>query len=56
VAYDIGSVRSLAEIQRVLDITSVDTLSLENTPARGRLLNTLALTAIKLCEVSRFDD
>lgn len=37
-AYDVGSLRSPADIQRVLEILLVDALSLDNTPARGRLL------------------
>lgn len=53
-AYDLGSVRSLADIRRVLDILLVDTLSLENSPARGRLLNSVANTALKLHELERF--
>lgn len=51
-----GSLRSLADIQRLLDLLAVDTLSLENSPARGRLLNNLANTALKLYDATRFDD
>jgi hypothetical protein len=54
-AYDVSSLRSLADIQRLLDILAVDALSLENSPARGRLLNALASTALKLHEATRFE-
>lgn len=54
-AYDVGGLRSLADIQRLLDVLAVDALSLENTPARGRLLNSVAHTALKIHEMSQFD-
>jgi hypothetical protein len=54
-AYDVATLRSLADIQRLLDILAVDALSLENSPARGRLLNALAGTALKLYEAARYE-
>ena len=55
VAYDLGAIRSLGDIQRLLDIVLVDALSMENSPARGRLLNAVATTALKVHELAQFD-
>jgi hypothetical protein len=55
VAYDLVGLRSVTDIQRVLDILLIDALSLENTPARGRLLNGLLTTALRLHELARFE-
>ncbi len=55
-AYDIAGVRSLHDVRRILDIMLIDALSLENSPARGRLLNAGANTALKLLELVRFEE
>lgn len=55
-AYDVASLRSPADIWRLLEILVIDALSMDNTPARGRLLNALAITALKLHDAARFDD
>jgi hypothetical protein len=54
-AYDVATTRTRGDIQRVLDILLADTLSLENTPARGRLLLGVADTALKVHELARFE-
>jgi hypothetical protein len=52
-AYDLEPLDSVASIRRLLDIAAVDTLSLENSVARSRVLLGIVGVAAKLAEVER---
>ena len=53
--YDIGDLGSVGDIQRLVKIAVVDTLSLENSIARSRALAYLAQTALKVLEVGELE-
>ena len=52
-AYDLAGLGSVAEVRRLYEIAAFDTLGLENSPARNRLLVNLADGATRLLEVER---
>lgn len=52
-AYDMGGCEALDDIQRLVTIAVLDTLSLENSVARSRTLAYLAQTAIRVQEAQR---
>ena len=56
VVYEVGDLNSVADIQRLVKIAVVDTLSLENSIARSRALAYLAQTALKVLEAGELED
>ena len=56
VTYDFDGLDTIPKMLRVLDIVALDALSLENTPARGRLLLAAVMTAAKLREVGDHEE
>jgi hypothetical protein len=52
-AYDVAGLASVADLRRALEIAYVDALSLENSPARIRLLMGLTDSAARLLEAER---
>ena len=50
-AYDFDGLADVAQVQRLLEIACLDTLSLENSVARSRTLAYLAQVALKALEV-----
>ena len=55
-AYDFEGLATVAELRRLLEIATLDTLSLENSVARNRTLMTGVQTAAKLLEVGELED
>jgi hypothetical protein len=49
--YDFDGLTDVAQVQRLLEIACLDTLSLENSVARSRTLAYLAQVALKALEV-----
>ena len=54
-AYDFVGLQTVGDIRRLLVVTVLDTLGLENSIARARTLAYLATTAIKLLEVGELE-
>lgn len=54
-AYDLGELDSVGQIRRLLQVTVLDTLSLENSVARSRALAYLAVVAVKLLETGELE-
>ena len=50
-AYEFAGLATVSDIRRLLEVATIDTLSLENSVARARTLAYLAQTAIKCLEV-----
>jgi len=55
-AYEFGGLSTVADIQRLLEVAVLDTLSLENSVARSRTLAYLGQTALKCLEVGELED
>lgn len=55
-AYDFPGLGSVADIRRLLEIASLDTLGLENSVARNRCLASLAQAASRLLEMGVLED
>ena len=55
-AYDFQGLRSVPDIQRVLEIATTDTLALENSVSRNRTLAYLCQTALKALEVGELEE
>jgi hypothetical protein len=55
-AYDIASVRDPDAIWRILDVALFDTLSLDTSIARNRLLVALAQVALKATELTEHEE
>lgn len=53
--YDVGTLDSVAQIRRLVEIAITDTLELENSIARARTLTYQAQTAIRLLEVGEVE-
>jgi hypothetical protein len=49
-AYEVAGLETVEDIRRVLESAVLDALSLDNTPARGRLLIAVATAAARLLE------
>jgi hypothetical protein len=54
-AFEFEGLGSIDSIRRVVEIATIDALGLENSIARGRLLISAALAAIKLLEVGEME-
>jgi hypothetical protein len=54
--YEVGLLTSVAEIRRLVQIVTVDTLGLENGVARNRTLLAAAVAALKLLEVGELEE
>ena len=54
-AYDFEGLRTVSDIQRVLEVAATDTLALENSVARNRTLAYLSQTALKALEVGELE-
>jgi hypothetical protein len=54
-AYDVAGLASVADIRRIIEIVVFDTLSLDNSVARGRLLITASMAAARLLEVGELE-
>ena len=54
-AFDFVGLETVGDIRRLLEVTVLDTLGLENSIARARTLAYLATTAIKLLEVGELE-
>ncbi len=55
-AYDFVGMGTIADLQRVLDIATIDTLNLENSVQRNRALIAAVLAAAKVIEVGEMED
>jgi hypothetical protein len=55
-AYEFGGLSTVADIRRLLEVATIDTLSLENSVARSRTLAYLAQTALRCLEVGELED
>jgi hypothetical protein len=49
--YDWAGLRSASEVRRLLEVAVVDTLGLDNSPARSRTLGQLASLSLKTLEM-----
>ena len=55
-AYEIGTLDTVADIRRIIEIAIIDTLGLENSVARNRTLAYLAQVALKSLETGELED
>lgn len=55
-AFDFQGLRTIPDIQRLLEIATLDTLALDNSVARNRTLAYLAQTALKCLEVGELEE
>jgi len=55
-AYEFGGLSTVADIRRLLEVATIDTLSLENSVSRSRTLAYLAQTALRCLEVGELED
>ncbi len=55
-AYDLEGLRSVAAIQRLLEIATLDVLALENSVARARALTYISQTALKCLEMGELEE
>ncbi len=55
-AYDVEGLATVGQIRRLLEIAVTDTLGLENSIARSRVLAYLAQVALKTLEVGEFQE
>lgn len=55
-AYDLEGLRSVPDIQRLLEIAALDALALENSVARSRTLAYLGISALKCLEVGELEE
>jgi hypothetical protein len=55
-AYEFAGLSTVADIRRLLEVATIDTLSLENSVARARTLAYLAQTALKCLEVGELEE
>jgi len=54
--YAWGGLGKLREVQRILEVAVVDTLGLENSPARSRTLGYLASLSLKTLEIGELEE
>ena len=54
--FEFAGLGSVADVRRLLEVATIDTLSLENSVARSRTLAYLAQTALKCLEVGELED
>ena len=54
--YDWAGVKRIEEVQRILELAIVDTLGLDNSPARSRALGYLASLSLKALEVGELEE
>ena len=55
-AYEFGGLRTVTDIQRLLEIAALDVLALENSVARSRTLAYLSQTALRCLEVGELEE
>lgn len=55
-AFEIEGLETVGQIRRLLEISVMDTLSLENSIARSRTLAYLAVVSLKALEVGEIED
>lgn len=55
-AYGLGGIKTVEDIQRVLEIAIIDTISLDNSPSRNRTLGALVASALKALEVGDLEE
>jgi hypothetical protein len=55
-AYDFDGLASVLELRRLLEIATLDTMSLENSVARNRTLIAAVQTGARLLEVGEHED
>ncbi|MPZ48905.1 MAG: hypothetical protein GEU75_06285 [Dehalococcoidia bacterium] len=55
-AYDLDGMSSILELRRLLEIATIDTINLENSVARNRVLIAAVLAGAKLIEVGEHED
>jgi hypothetical protein len=55
-AYEFESLTTVADIRRLLEIATVDTLGLENSIARNRTLIAATMAALKLLETGELEE
>jgi len=53
--FDWGGLEKVEEIQRILEVAIVDTLGLDNSPARSRTLGYLASLSLKALEIGELE-
>ena len=54
--YDWAGLGKVKEIERILEVAVVDTLGLDNSPARSRTLGYLASLSLKALEVGELEE
>ena len=55
-AYDLEGLRSVPDIQRLLEIATLDALALENSVSRVRALTYICQTGLKCLEVGELEE
>jgi len=55
-AFEFGGLATVTDIRRLLEVATIDTLSLENSVARSRTLAYLAQSALKCLEVGELEE
>lgn len=55
-AYEFAGLATVSDIRRLLEVATIDTLSLENSVARSRTLAYLAQSALKCLEVGELEE
>jgi hypothetical protein len=55
-AYELGGVRTIEDLMRVVEIVVFDMLGLENSIARARILLSAALAGVKLVETGELEE
>jgi hypothetical protein len=55
-AFEFAGLGTVADIRRLLEVATIDTLSLENSVARSRTLAYLAQTALRCLEVGELEE
>ena len=56
IAYEFQGLQAAEQLQRVLEVAILDTLSLDNGVARNRTLGSLTMTALKALEVGDVEE
>ena len=54
--FDWGGLENVEEIRRVLEVAVIDTLGLDNSPARSRTLGYLASLSLKALEIGELEE
>jgi len=56
IAYEVTGIRTNEELERLLTVAAMETLALDNTPARSRVLTEIVRTALKVRESAQLEE